>query len=384
MFKALFFAFVLLTLLGCESSSEREREANEESSLSYLLCDIGVDSECVNSDEEVTLFNSYGFKDGDGRWHLRLQGWIVEPSSSTLLTTLFYELITTVVGTTTSKPSFTDERIHQFIGDNKGGELLHVVLANKEYTLNPTEESGLFSEEIIIDAKALEGYVNNNTLSYRVLLPKGDSRDFSGSIYLRDDNTTMLISDIDDTIKITQVYLGLKEVIASTFLKPFMPASKMSELYKTLMIQHNTTEIAYLSGSPWQLYSLLESFIVDNGFSNGSFHLKALRLNPLSSTLYEFIEPNSTYEHKIATLTQIFEDFPNKHFILIGDSGEKDPEIYGQIHQKYPTQIEAIYIRNVTQESVANSRFLTAFGEYAKQVHLIEEKPWTPYMTLIP
>ena len=47
--------------------------------------------------------------------------------------------------------------------------------------------------------------------------------------------------------------------------------------------------------------------------------------------------------------------------VLVGDSGEKDPEIYGFIARKYPKRVHRIFIRAVKGESARNERFLKAF-----------------------
>ena len=49
--------------------------------------------------------------------------------------------------------------------------------------------------------------------------------------------------------------------------------------------------------------------------------------------------------------------------MLVGDSGESDPEIYGALALKYPAQIQAIYIRDVTGEPRDSNRYRTAFKE---------------------
>ena len=49
--------------------------------------------------------------------------------------------------------------------------------------------------------------------------------------------------------------------------------------------------------------------------------------------------------------------FPKRRFILIGDSGEHDPEIYAQVAREYSAQVVAIFIRNVTGERIDSARF---------------------------
>ncbi|KAI8145503.1 hypothetical protein BJV82DRAFT_511587 [Fennellomyces sp. T-0311] len=55
-------------------------------------------------------------------------------------------------------------------------------------------------------------------------------------------------------------------------------------------------------------------------------------------------------QHKLDTIPQILQDFPNRKFILVGDSGERDPEIYQHLYKQYPNQIIKIFIHDVTSE----------------------------------
>jgi phosphatidate phosphatase APP1 len=74
-------------------------------------------------------------------------------------------------------------------------------------------------------------------------------------------------------------------------------------------------------------------------------------------TLFNFFQ--SSAAHKIKTISWLITTFPQRQFILVGDSGEQDPEIYAQLAQQYPQQIAYILIREVTQES--NERYQTLF-----------------------
>lgn len=61
-------------------------------------------------------------------------------------------------------------------------------------------------------------------------------------------------------------------------------------------------------------------------------------------------------KYKTEIIENILKDFPKRKYVLVGDSGEKDAEVYAQIAQKYPEQIVAICIRNVgkTDDSAEN------------------------------
>ena len=53
--------------------------------------------------------------------------------------------------------------------------------------------------------------------------------------------------------------------------------------------------------------------------------------------------------------------YPQRKFVLVGDSGQQDPEIYGLFARKYPRQVIAVFIHDVTGEPAESPRYQTAF-----------------------
>jgi phosphatidate phosphatase APP1 len=205
-----------------------------------------------------------------------------------------------------------------------------------------------------------------------VLLPKKESRVFSSTITLVSPKSTIIVSDIDDTIKVSEVYKGEEILLQNTFAKPHVAASNMQTLLQTLQNQESNSTLHYLSGSPRQLQTSLEKFIHENHFSMASMHLKPLHISLSSFSFYNFFDSASTFTHKSATLKQMMLDFPTQSFILIGDSGEKDPEIYASFLESHAPQIKAIYIRNVSDENRTNTRMQNTFGIHIDKLTLID------------
>ena len=67
-------------------------------------------------------------------------------------------------------------------------------------------------------------------------------------------------------------------------------------------------------------------------------------------------------EYKMSSIEKIITDFPLRKFILFGDSGEEDPEIFSEIIKKYTSQIERVYVHALKDIPVGDSRFSTAFS----------------------
>ncbi|KAF8954238.1 hypothetical protein BGZ46_002977 [Entomortierella lignicola] len=171
-----------------------------------------------------------------------------------------------------------------------------------------------------------------------------------GIVNLIDPKGISVISDIDDTIKETNVLAGAKTILQNTFLKDMQAVSGMAEVY--MKWWENGAAFHYVSNSPWQLIPTLLDFFRSNKFPPGSAHL---RLHDSVLKTY-FMTPG---EHKFKSIREILKDFPDRKFILIGDSGEIDMEIYTQLAVEYPEQVFRVFIRDITtarlQEMVEKS-----------------------------
>ncbi|KAJ5469100.1 hypothetical protein N7475_006852 [Penicillium sp. IBT 31633x] len=150
-----------------------------------------------------------------------------------------------------------------------------------------------------------------------------------------------LISDIDDTVKHSAISSGAKEMFRNTFIRELdeLKVEGVSDWYSKVAKQG--VQIHYVSNAPWQLYPLLERYFKMVGLPPGSFHLKHY-----SGMLQGIFEP--TAERKRGALEQILRDFPERKFILVGDSGEADLEVYTEIVLANPGRILGIFIRDVT------------------------------------
>jgi phosphatidate phosphatase APP1 len=207
------------------------------------------------------------------------------------------------------------------------------------------------------DGHAMEDDGSEVDVPFTAALASNDPRIFSGEIRALADDGLSVISDIDDTIKITEVR-DRHATLRNTFLRKFQPVPGMAEFYQTLT-RSNQAAFHYISASPWQLYEPLAAFVHSNGFPAGTFALKPFRWEDRS-----FFELFAKPEHyKPGVIEPLLRQFPKRKFILIGDSGESDPEIYAALARKFPRQIVRIYIRDVTGESPAAERYRKTFRE---------------------
>jgi phosphatidate phosphatase APP1 len=149
-----------------------------------------------------------------------------------------------------------------------------------------------------------------------------------------------VISDIDDTVKVTNVG-NRRELLTNTLLREFAAVPGMAEVYRRW--QEMGTAFHYVSASPWQLANCLEGFLREAGLPSGSMHLKLFRLK--DSTPLRRLP--SRKRSKRRTIEHIMEDFPRRKFLLVGDSGERDPELYAEVARRHPDRVAGVAIRQV-------------------------------------
>jgi phosphatidate phosphatase APP1 len=196
-----------------------------------------------------------------------------------------------------------------------------------------------------------------------------DGRRFVGHAYLIERAGVSVISDIDDTIKISEVRTK-KALLRNTFLEPFRAVDGMADVYRRWIDSHGTA-FHYVTASPWQLYEPLRGFLEDAGFPSGTLHMKPFRWKD-EAFLSLFESPE---KYKPDVIDSLVARFPRRRFVLVGDSGEKDPEIYGAAARKHEKQIVAILIRDVTQESADGPRYKECFAGLSRELWRIFRDP---------
>jgi phosphatidate phosphatase APP1 len=155
-----------------------------------------------------------------------------------------------------------------------------------------------------------------------------------------------IISDIDDTI----LHTGLTEtagMLRTTLLhnaSTRLPYPGVAAFYRALQSGDGRVQrpIFFVSGSPWNLYDMITRFMALQDIPPGPLFLKDWGIDE-----HKFIKED-THEYKLARITMLLETYPDLDFVLIGDSGQEDPEIYADVITRWPGRITAVYIRDVT------------------------------------
>ena len=157
-----------------------------------------------------------------------------------------------------------------------------------------------------------------------------------------------MISDIDDTVLWTNVTnkLNMALMLARSNAHTRKPFKGVAAFYRALRQGASGNEdnpVFYVSSSPWHLFGPLVEFLRLQGIPVGPLLLRELGVR-------EVFKLTSHGNHKLEKIELILSYYPDMQFVLIGDSGEQDPEIYTEVVRRHPKQVKVIYIRNVNPD----------------------------------
>ena len=213
-----------------------------------------------------------------------------------------------------------------------------------------TDDEGYFQLTFDLDQPLTEDWVEVDLELLTKVVRNQGKVTAKGEVMVSERNSQFgIISDVDDTILIsraTTIYRKLRLLLLKN-AHTRLPFEGVAGFYHALRKGRNFKSfnpIFYVSSSSWKLYDLLTEFCAVRGIPKGPFMLRASRIDD-----YKFISSIHS-SHKLQKIESVMEAYKNLKFILIGDSGQKDPEIYNQVVKDYPGRVEAIYIRDVSKE----------------------------------
>ncbi|HEX6871849.1 MAG TPA: phosphatase domain-containing protein [Micromonosporaceae bacterium] len=161
-----------------------------------------------------------------------------------------------------------------------------------------------------------------------------------------------IISDIDDTVMVTALPRPLLAAWNTFVLDEHarMAVPGMAVLYERLTSAFPGAPVLYLSTGAWNVAPTLTRFL-----SRHLYPLGPLLLTDWGPTDQAWFR--SGRAHKQATLTRLAREFPQIRWLLIGDDGQHDEEIYAEFAAVHPDQVAAVAIRHLspTQSVLAGS-----------------------------
>ena len=209
-----------------------------------------------------------------------------------------------------------------------------------------------FSGQALSDGEGYFRLSGSSTLApgwHPVAAQTGETSTIGRLLVVPPGNQIGLISDLDDTILISEV-TQKRLLLANTFLKnPWQrhAVPGMARLYTRLMAQNPepaSAPLFYLSASPRQLQDAIGEFLEHHAFPPGVLITKRVSNDFSGDPLLD------QFRYKTQKIEEIFARLPWVRFILVGDDGEKDPEIYDWVRERYPERVADIWIRHVSTD----------------------------------
>lgn len=318
----------------------------------------------LKPDEHLVFFNTCAWLDEDSAtWNIPVHGWVYEPQNSWPLRKLVGGLLQRkydIQPETTDAQALFKQRLNLFIVDNERRKRIVIELEGQLFELPMSEPNGQFHGIIKLTQDEL-GTKKSGHLRFDAQLRSKNGRDFSGRVELVSPRGVSVISDIDDTIKQSFI-TDRKKMFEAAFFQPFKPVNGMPEVYRAWRSQG--ASFHYVSSSPWQLYEPLEEFAKTADFPPASYSLKKVRIK--DETFLNLFK--SGLKTKPAAVKAILNRYPNRKFVLVGDSGEQDAQVYAQIARQHPTQIVKILIRNVHASKTLNQELADVFAGLPRRV----------------
>lgn len=310
----------------------------------------------LKADEDARIFPALGRREG-AVWELRVHGWVYEPETDSAVRGAAIEALRLALELPAEAlaSDIFRARAASFLVDNESGKSLLVRIGGEEHELASTASNGHTDTDLRVSAAGLRPDAAG-MVPIEVITRPGDERRFAGVAFLLADSGVSVISDIDDTVKISEVR-DKQELLRNTFMREPKPVPGMADAYRRWAAAG--AAFHYVSASPWQLWDPLDGFFKTGNFPPGSVHLKQFR--PKDSSFFSLFLDPVAYKHPI--IAGLLTRYPNRRFVLVGDSGEKDPEVYGRIYREFPAQVAAIHIRDVTGEAREDPRYLAAFAD---------------------
>jgi phosphatidate phosphatase APP1 len=173
--------------------------------------------------------------------------------------------------------------------------------------------------------------------------PRGGEVRSKGHVLVPREAGFGVISDLDDTVVRSSAtnLLKMAWIVVRNNAHTRLPFEGVGAFYEALRRGREGdafNPIFYVSSSPWNIYDLLEDFLNVHGIPPGPLFLKDWSPTVLGKH----------QDYKLGVIRRLLETYEDLPFVLIGDSGEEDPEIYLQTIREYPKRIRTVYIRDVT------------------------------------
>lgn len=303
----------------------------------------------LKSDELVQLQNSTAKTDASGTAQVRVHAWVYERERRPGMRALFAQYLGIDLNNLSApeRAAFSERTALFLVDVQKNKKLTLQARDGSTVRLAKTNSFGAVNEVVTLPISDRDDV----WLSYSV---RGPQTIFTGRALRVPNQGISIISDIDDTVRETNV-LNKHEMLMNTFVRPMKAVPGMASFYQNAAAMP-AVRFHYVSNAPYALYPLMQQFLLAAKFPEGSMHLRAVSFK--SSIWRALLHLQHVNTHKRDVIESLMRDFPERSFVLIGDTGEQDPEIYSAIARAYPERVRMILLRDVSGDARTGARFL--------------------------
>lgn len=225
----------------------------------------------------------------------------------------------------------------------EGDEIKHehiIASVNDESFVTRGDDEGYFGFDITTEKALDSGYatidlqIENHANIHKTMTTIIGAEPLVGIISDFDD--TIIVSNVTNTIR-----LGLNTLFKNYKQRTVVPT--MLERFEKILAQNpiNTPSTLFiLSGSPLQLFNSVEAFLIYHHFPKHTLILKKVHGANKDPLVDQFA-------YKTQKIERLITLYPNMEWVMFGDSGEKDPQVYKAMAERYPKKIKRYYIRDV-------------------------------------
>ena len=310
-----------------------------------------------NDNAALEAFPSFGFQADDGTWRVQVGGWAYVPYKPTRRKRLVIHMLSRVMQASEEDQNseIFKRRVEKFVSDGAAGHEIYFRVGDFQKKLHrKNKRNGHFREWVRLSGEQIEANSvvdasGRRSLNFQIETELPQIKPINSHAHLLSGQGLSIISDIDDTIKVSNVG-DRHQLLANTFLREFQGIEGMAELYNDWF--QRGADFHYVSSSPWQLHAPLLDLQTSGGFPRGTIHLRNFQLRNHVVQRALMIRRHG----KSTSIKSLLQAFPQRKFILIGDSGEKDPEIYRKICRKYSDQVAGLFIRDIKHNPVDAER----------------------------
>ncbi|KAF7554189.1 hypothetical protein G7046_g6887 [Stylonectria norvegica] len=340
------------------------------------LANFNPFGKAVSERDVVWLFDNTAYKSSRfGHWEAEFVAAVFEQDPKCKVVDVVANIAKTLgLAEDAEERKTIEARLMPFLWDIRAARVVRVDHQDRNLRLGPTSVNGITTNVLQVsrdDKGAL--------IPAKARVPAGVKGILDMHTYYAGPEGWAIISDIDDTIKVTLTSDPLG-ILRSTFVDEPTPIPGMPELYSEIKsFLPSDTPWFYLSASPYNLYPFLREFR-NKYYPPGTMILRDSSWRTIAGLLSALTM--GTEEYKVDRGKKVHSWLPKRKMILIGDSTQSDPEAYGELYRTLPGWVGIILIRKATDvaafgidEKNQPERFEKAFKGVPRDVWHVFEDP---------